>query len=44
MLIKVYININFDKFWLMPYAFIVRKDHFNQKLPFWPQVFFKKIF
>ena len=34
---------NFDKFWLTSHASIVRKDHFNQKLSFWPQVLFKKI-
>ena len=43
MLIKAYINKSFDKFWLLSNAFIVGKDHFNQKLTFWPQVLFKKI-
>ena len=33
--------VNLWNFWLMPSCFMMKKDHFKQKLLLWPQVPFK---
>ena len=35
------LHVNLWKFWLIPFCFVMRKDHFKQKSLLWPQVPFK---
>ena len=35
--------VKFRKFWLIPFCFIMRKDHLKKKLLLWPEVAFKEI-
>ena len=35
------LRVNFLKFWLMSFCFVMRKDHFKQKLLLWSKIPFK---
>ena len=37
------LDVNFRNFLLMPFCFMIKKDHFQQRLLLWHQVPFKKI-
>ena len=34
------LHVNFWNFLLMPFCFMMKKDHFKQRLLLWPQVLF----